>query len=56
MKAGHGIGFSYPLLGPYGLRIDYQFASKELEVVSHDVIQKDVSDHYPLVVCYRLNP
>jgi len=56
MEVGNGIGFSYPILGPYGLRIDYQFASQEWEIRSHEVFKADGSDHYPVVVCYGLMP
>lgn len=55
-KIGAGSGFTYPIWGPYGLRIDYQFAGKELEVLSHQIVRKIVSDHYPVVVCYSLVP
>ena len=56
LKAGNGRGWTFPLLGPIGMRIDYQFSSDELEVISHEVIRSEVSDHFPLVVKYRLNP
>lgn len=56
IEKGQGRGFTYPIWGPYGIRIDYQFASQELEVLTHDVIRDDASDHYPVVCCYRLTP
>lgn len=56
LKAGSGRGWTFPLLGPIGMRIDYQFSSDELEVMEHEVIRSEVSDHFPLVVTYRLNP
>lgn len=56
IKQGSGIGWTYPLLGPLGVRIDYQFSSPELEVLTHHVIRSDVSDHYPIVATYVLQP
>ncbi|MEL6849015.1 MAG: endonuclease/exonuclease/phosphatase family protein [Bacteroidota bacterium] len=54
--AGKGMGWTFPVIGPLGLRIDYQFASPELTVVSHDVLRSRVSDHYPILATYRLEP
>ncbi|MEM7374485.1 MAG: endonuclease/exonuclease/phosphatase family protein [Bacteroidota bacterium] len=54
--AGNGSGWTFPILGPVGMRIDYQFSSEELEVVRHEVIRSAVSDHYPVLVEYTLNP
>ncbi|MCI4670653.1 MAG: endonuclease/exonuclease/phosphatase family protein [Bacteroidia bacterium] len=56
IEQGAGSGFTYPIWGPYGLRIDYQFAGEELQIHSHEIVRKPVSDHYPVVVCYSLNP
>lgn len=54
--AGKGVGWTYPLAGPLGVRIDYQYVSSELEVVNHQVISSEVSDHYPIMVTYHLVP
>ena len=51
---GEGLGWSYPLIGAAGLRIDYQFVSDEWEVLEHRVVQSGISDHYPLLGVYRL--
>ncbi len=32
-----------------GLRIDFTFVSNELDVVGHDIVESDISDHYPVV-------
>jgi len=56
IEKGAGSGFTYPVLSPYGIRIDYQFAGPELDILSHEVVRKEVSDHYPVVVCYSLTP
>jgi vancomycin resistance protein VanJ len=56
LKAGTGIGWTYPILGPAGLRIDYQYASSELTILDHQVIKSEVSDHYPILATYRLEP
>lgn len=56
IKKGKGLGWTYPLLGPLGVRIDYLFSSSELEILNHRVVPSDVSDHYPIVATYRLVP
>lgn len=56
LAAGQGFGWTFPILGPLGMRIDYQFSSEELEVVRHEVIRSGVSDHYPVLAEYTLNP
>ena len=52
VSAGRGIGVTYPLINPLGLRIDYLFNSKELKPLSHHVIRKGYSDHYPIMAEY----
>ncbi len=52
--AGKGRGWSFPVLGALGIRIDYQFASPNLRPVSHQVIREKVSDHFPLIVKYEI--
>ena len=51
-KKGVGLGWTYPINKWMGMRIDYQFASKNLDILSHEVIQKKISDHYPIKVTY----
>ena len=53
---GRGWGWSFPVWGPTGIRIDYQFYSAGLEPIAHQVIRSDISDHYPLLVRYRQAP
>lgn len=50
---GRGLGWSFPVVGPLGLRIDYQFHSKEIEALSLKVLPMQLSDHQPLVGKYR---
>jgi len=55
--AGTGIGWSYPLFKKiFGLRIDHQYASSEFKIIKHEVIRDGVSDHYPVVATYRIQP
>lgn len=53
-KKGTGIGWTYPIKKWMGMRIDYQFASKKLDILSHEVIHEKISDHYPIKATYRL--
>ncbi|MDP5170833.1 MAG: endonuclease/exonuclease/phosphatase family protein [Bacteroidia bacterium] len=53
-EAGYGRGWSFPVFGPFGIRIDYQFASHNLQPISHQVIRNKVSDHFPLLGTYQL--
>lgn len=52
--AGDGFGWTFPLLGDIGLRIDYQFLTEEWEVLEHRIIPSTISDHYPVLGVYRL--
>lgn len=54
LESGNGNGWSYKVAGPLGIRIDYQFASHNLQSVSHQVIREEISDHFPLLVSYQL--
>lgn len=54
LESGNGNGWSFKVAGPLGIRIDYQFASHNLQSVSHQVIKEEVSDHFPLLVSYQL--
>ena len=53
MKKGRGRGVTYPLFG-IGVRIDYQFSSKNIQVLEHTILKSNFSDHYALSVRYRL--
>lgn len=56
-EGGSGIGWSYPLLNKMlGLRIDHQYASSEFDVLEHKIVREGVSDHYPVIVTYRIQP
>ncbi len=52
MEKGKGRGITYPLVG-IGVRIDYQFSSESLEVLDHQVIESNLSDHSALSASYR---
>lgn len=54
LESGDGNGWSFKVAGPLGIRIDYQFASHNLQSVSHQVIREEISDHFPLLVNYQL--
>lgn len=54
LESGDGNGWSFKVAGPLGIRIDYQFASHNLQSVSHQVIKEEISDHFPLLVSYQL--
>lgn len=56
LEAGEGIGWTYPMLGPLGFRIDYQFASDEWHIVDHQVVREGISDHYPVLATYARHP
>ena len=48
LEYGKRLGTTYPARLP-GLRIDYAFASENLEITDYRVIQSDLSDHYPIL-------
>ncbi|MEM9986573.1 MAG: endonuclease/exonuclease/phosphatase family protein, partial [Bacteroidota bacterium] len=53
--AGRGLGWTFPLLGSaFGLRIDYQFCTEDLHPLQHQIIREEPSDHFPIMVSYRL--
>jgi vancomycin resistance protein VanJ len=56
LAVGHGGGWTYPIIGPLGLRIDYQFCTPALIPTQHQVLSADMSDHKPVKVCYTLVP
>ncbi|SFB85302.1 Metal-dependent hydrolase, endonuclease/exonuclease/phosphatase family [Flexibacter flexilis DSM 6793] len=51
-KAGNGLGFSFNGFLPF-LRIDQQFASKNLKVTSFQTHRWPYSDHFPIQATYR---
>lgn len=53
-RAGVGPAETYPLPVLPDLRLDYVFASKDLEPRRAFVLRKLASDHYPLVADFRL--
>ncbi|MDX2246739.1 MAG: endonuclease/exonuclease/phosphatase family protein [Bacteroidia bacterium] len=55
-EAGKGLGWTYPLAGPVGLRIDYQYFTNELHAVNHKIFTSRVSDHFPIQATYHLVP
>ena len=51
-----GTGLVQTLKGNFiGLRIDYTFTSDVLEILSHKVIETDISDHYPVMTTLGLD-
>ncbi|MEZ4825578.1 MAG: endonuclease/exonuclease/phosphatase family protein [Bacteroidia bacterium] len=55
-EAGNGLGWTYPLAGFLGVRIDYQYHTNELMAVNHKIVHSGVSDHYPIQATYHLVP
>ena len=47
-EKGFGIGSTYAGKIP-GLRIDYILASKNIQINDHQILRKEVSDHYPII-------
>ena len=54
LAAGSGLGWTYPLFGPFGVRIDHQYASEGWKVLRHEVVEANFSDHYLTMVSYQL--
>ncbi len=50
---GNGIVDTYHLI-PIPIRIDYVFTSPSIEINSYEVIEKKISDHYPVKVSFTL--
>ena len=53
VDAGTGLGQTHTHILPL-LRIDYIFHSKSLNAVDHKTIEKDYSDHFPVVARFTL--
>ncbi len=47
-EAGKGFSATYSVLWPL-LRIDYFFVPQEFEVLRHETLRTDISDHYPVI-------
>jgi len=50
---GKGLGQTHAQMLPL-LRIDYIFHSKTLQTIEHKTINKDYSDHFPIVARFIL--
>ena len=53
VEAGKGFGQTYTQMLPM-LRLDYIFHSKALQTIEHKTIDRDYSDHYPIVARFSL--
>jgi len=53
VDAGKGLGQTHAQMLPL-LRIDYIFHSEELKTIEHKIINKDYSDHFPVVARFVL--
>lgn len=53
VDAGKGIGQTHAQMLPL-LRIDYIFHSETFKTIDHKIINKDFSDHYPVVARFTL--
>ena len=53
VDAGKGLGQTHSQMLPM-LRIDYIFHSKEFQTIEHKTIDKDYSDHFPIVARFIL--
>jgi len=54
VTAGSGIGATYAGGVPF-LRIDYTFVDPKFEIISHEIIKEDFSDHYPIITTINLS-
>lgn len=54
IQAGEGNGTTFHSF-KFPIRIDYIFHSKEFEVVEAKVVRKKFSDHFPVIVNYKLH-
>lgn len=55
-KKGGGLGWTFPLSKVLGVRIDYQWVSKDLGISDFQVIKAGHSDHFPILGSYMLAP
>lgn len=54
VEAGRGLGGTYSVLWPF-IRIDYVLYPSAFKAVSHKVVRKKLSDHYPIVTELKIN-
>jgi len=54
VDAGKGFGQTHAQILPF-LRIDFIFHSKGLQTIEHRTIDKDYSDHFPIVARFMLH-
>lgn len=54
VEAGRGFGATYTVLWPF-IRIDYVLYPSSFTAVSHKVVRKKLSDHYPVVTELKIN-
>ncbi len=54
VEAGHGSGATFSKLRPL-LRIDYVLFPERFRAVSHEIVHKRYSDHYPVVAVIDMN-
>ena len=54
VEAGKGFGATYSLLRPF-LRIDYILYPESMAAVSHEVVRRPFSDHYPIISTLSLD-
>lgn len=54
VEAGRGFGGTYTVLRPF-VRIDYVLYPSCFKAVSHKVVKKQLSDHYPVVTELKIN-
>jgi len=54
-ECGQGLGqtFNSKFIG---LRIDFSFASEQVQILKHEILDSPISDHYPVVTTIALNP
>lgn len=56
VAGNNGLGWTFPLARIMGLRIDYQYHSSQLGVTRFEILRSHISDHYPVVTDYMLDP
>ncbi|MEM6764321.1 MAG: endonuclease/exonuclease/phosphatase family protein [Bacteroidota bacterium] len=52
-EKGRGLGWTFPLFGFLKVRLDYEFVSDNVEVLTHSVIENDHSDHAAIMGHYK---
>ncbi|MBT8234322.1 MAG: endonuclease/exonuclease/phosphatase family protein [Bacteroidia bacterium] len=54
VERGSGLGKTFKTIIP-GLRIDFAFVSNKLNVLEHEILKTDLSDHYPILTKVNFN-